>query len=320
MKSFLYIALSSLIIITFAACSDGGDLPAQDESIGGEGFVDVSEVSKDESEAKFNPEESARKMINSLNYTNTGKMSDDDGPAFVAYSKRGYNGASVVIDIKNSEIQAKLPDGRHVNGYMFLGMDVYEGGYWANCFDAGLCWSGGSGGWHIFYNVYETVNESTKNWYESSKKLPQNGKYKLTLALIEDESALLTVEGLTNGFKDSVKIEVKGAKQDGSNISMLFNTALDYPQNTKVDENGDPSEDWAVITLANSDKGLYLRNIHATDMKLYKKGIEEDWTDQKNSAVSIWPDKAVEGFDYAPTEVFLFDGTEYYINLDMNRE
>ena len=31
------------------------------------------------------------------------------------------------------------------------------------------------------------------------------------------------------------------------------------------------------------------------------------------------PDKMLE-FDYAPTEIGVFDGTEYYINLDMNRK
>ena len=30
--------------------------------------------------------------------------------------------------------------------------------------------------------------------------------------------------------------------------------------------------------------------------------------------------KAVDGFDYSPVEVYLFDGREYVINLDMNRK
>ena len=287
--------------------------------------LEISEITEESSmeeslDTSIDPTLSSTKTINSLNYKNNGKMGDTDGPAFAVYSNKGYNGASVIVDIANSEIQTKLPDGRFVNGYMFLGADVFSGDYWINCFDAGLCWSGVDGGWHIFYNVYETVNESTPSWYESGKKLPYNGKYKLTLRLIADESAMLTVEGLNNSFKDSVIVEIKGAKKDGANTAMLFNAALDYPPNTKVDKDGKPSEDWTVITLANSDKNLYFRNLHATDLKLFKSDVEEPWNDGKNSAIGLWPNKSIEGFDYTPTEVFLYDGTEYFINLDMNRK
>lgn len=281
----------------------------------------VSDNSSEEStEASIDPAVNAAKTISSLDYKNNGKMGDTDGPAFAVYSEKGYNGASVVVDLKNSEIQTKLSDGRFVNGYVFLGSDVFSGNYWINCFDAGLCWSGVNGGWHVFYNVYGTVNESTPSWYESSKILPKNGKYRLTLKLIADERAELVVEGIDNKFKDSVKIEIKGAKKNGSNTGMLFNVALDYPPDTKVDEKGSPCDDWTRITLANSDKGLYFRKLYATELTLFKFDAEEPWTDNKNSSLGLWPDKSIEGFDYSPTEVYLFDGTEYYVNLDMNRK
>lgn len=308
MKRILCIIFSFMITIVFSACTDGSEASS------------ATDDPTSQTEVSVDPTASSVKTITSLNYKNTGKMGDTDGPAFAVYSKIGYSGASVDLNLADMEIQTLLPDGRFVNGYMFLGADVYQDGSWINCFDAGLCWSGKSGGWHIFYNIYETVNADTSSWYESSKKLPKNGTYTLTLTLIEDQRALLTVKGNSNNFKDSVEIEIKGAEKDGSNTSFLFNTALDFPADTKVDINGEPSEDWPTVTLANSDKGICLRKLHATDLKLYKNEAWEDWTDAKNSAQSIWPDKAVFGFDYSPTEVFLYDGREYFINLDMNRK
>lgn len=306
MKRAICILLSLLMLTAFVSCNGQ---PADESS-----FEEQSE------EASADPTANSTKVITSLDYTNKGKMGDTDGPAFAVYSNVGYNGASVELDIANMEISTVLPDGRFVNGYCFLGTDIFEDDYWINCVDAGLCWSGKSGGWHLFYNIYETLNEETNSWYESSKKLPKNGKYRMTFTLTEDNYALLTVEGITNNFKDSVKVEVKGAKKDGSNTAFLFNAALDYPADTKVDRNGKPSEDWTEITLANSDQGLYLRKLLASDLNLYNNGNAEAWTENKTAATSIWPDKAVSGFNYAPVEVYLFDGTEYYINLDMNRE
>lgn len=322
MKKINAFLLTLILAFTFVGCESEEIQTVSSEVINESS--EASEIDKEESmeesiDISFDPTVNSVKAINSLNYKNNGKMGDIDGPAFAVYSNKGYNGASVIVDIANSEIQTKLPDGRFVNGYMFLGADVFSGGYWINCFDAGLCWSGVNGGWHIFYNIYETVNENTPSWYESSKKLPKNGRYKITLSIIANESARLTVEGLDNNFKDSVVIEVKGAKKDGSNTSMLFNVALDYPPNTKVDEKGSPCEDWTTITLANSDKGLYFRKLHATELTLFKSDVAEPWTDNKNSSIGLWPDKSISGFDYSPTEVYLYDGTEYYVNLDMNR-
>ena len=321
--SCVFLMLSFILLLVGCTSDESVSITSEqslEASVSGN-ISEASEKTEEEStEVSLDPTVNSTKKITSLDYKNNGKMGDNDGPAFAVYSQKGYNGASVVVDIANSEIKTKLPDGRFVNGYMFLGADVFNGSYWMNCFDAGLCWSGVDGGWHIFYNVYETVNESTPSWYESGKKLPKNGKYVITLKFIADERAQLTVEGVNNGFKDSVKIEIKGAKKDGSNTAMLFNVALDYPPNTKVDKDGNPSEDWAVITLANSDKGLYLKELHATDLKLFKNDVEEPWTDKKNSSLGLWPDKSVEGFDYSPAEVYLFDGTEYFINLDMNRK
>lgn len=313
MRRFLCLVIASLLL-TAAACASGGQSSS-----------DIAEESgrSDSSAESADIMKRASKVISSLNYTNSGKMGDTDGPAFAVYSKIGYRGAAVKMDIADMEIETLMSDGRFINGYAFLGIDVYGGEagseWWINCIDAGLCWSGEKGGWHVFYNIYEPLNESTSTWYESSKILPKNDVYAMSLVLTEDNYALLTVKGQRTGAKDTVKIEVKGAKKDGSNTSFLFNTALDYPPDTKVDREGNACEDWTEITLANTDKGLYLRSFHVSELMLFRGEEWDSWTDGKNQAVGIWPDKAVDGFDYSPVEVGIFDGTEYYINLDMNR-
>lgn len=313
MKKIVSICLLALLILGFSACDSG---KAQNNSSADDISGQQSEQSE---EVSIDYMEKAEKVISSLDYENTGKMGDVDGPAFAVYSNTGYSGASATLDLEGMEIKTLMDDGKFLNGYVFLGIDVYEGSWWQNCVDVGLCWSGTSGGWHIFYNMYEPVNQSTPTWYESSKKLPKNDTYVMTLKLIEDEKALLTIEAANSNFKDSVEVEVKGAKKDGSNTAFLFNVALDYPQNTKVDVNGNPSDNWKDITYGNTDKGVYLRSFRAYDLTLYQGETALDWTNDKNAAVSIWPDKK-EGFDYAPTQVGLFDGTEYFINLDMNRK
>ena len=260
-------------------------------------------------------------VISTLDYTNKGKMGDTDGPAFAVYSLLGYTGVSAQLDLAGMEINTVLPNGKFINGYAFFGIDVYNktGSWWQNCVDVGLCWSGKDGGWHIFYNMYEPLNEQTYPWYESDVILPKDDIYHMSLTLTEDNYAVLTVEGQTNGIKDEVRVEVKGALADGRNTSFLFNTALDYPPNTKVDRNGKRCEDFVEITLANTDQGLYLRSFHVQDLTLYKGDTAFLWTNDRSTSVSIWPDKSIAGFDYAPTVVETFDGTEYVIDLDMNR-
>ena len=312
MKRILSFVLALLTVLVFSSCTQTNITESSTEAL--------LESSSFESLIEKDFREDYTRIIKTLDYKNSGKMGDTDGPAFAVYSQIGYNGASIELDLGEAEINTVLPDGRYVNAYTFLGVDIYEGAYWQNCVDAGLCWSGTDGGWHLFYNIYETLNPTTSSWYESRKILPKNASYKLTFTITDDNYGRLTVQGITNGFKDSVKIELKGAKKDGSNTSFLFNTALDYPPDTKLDSSGNPSENWIEITLANSDKGLYFKGLHAENATLFQNGRELTWESSFNSAVSIWPDKAVKGFDYSPVEVYLFDGSEFYINLDMNRK
>ncbi len=310
MRKLLYLALALMIAFSFGACSDPVDTSTASSS------SSSSETSADQKEDFM---KNATATIKTLDYKNTGRMGDLDGPAFAVYSKIGYKGASVTMNVADMEISNVLEDGRHINGYAFLGVDVHDdSGEWINCVDAGLCWSGVNGGWHVFYNIFDPLDSEKPTWYESSVILPKDDIYTMTLELSSDNHAVLNVVG-EKGRRDRVRVDVKGAKKDGSNTAFLYNVALDYPPNTKLDRNGNPSEDWVEITLANTDKGMYLKSFHSYDLKLTKGEEEVAWTNDLNSAVSIWPDKKVKGFDYSPTEVILFDGTQYYINLDMNR-
>ena len=261
-----------------------------------------------------------KKVISSADYVNFGRMGDVDGPAFAVYSRVGYSGVSATLDLASMEINTVM-DRKFINGYAFFGIDVYAGtsSMWLNCVDVGLCWSGREGGWHVFYNIYDVLNKGTPTWYESSIILPKDDIYDMSLTIVEENYALFTIKGRTNGATDEVRVEVKGAEADGCNTALLFNAALDYPPNTKIGTDGKRSEDFVDITLANTDKGLYMRNIIVDDLTLYQGETAVEWTNDKNSAVSIWPDKTKKRFDYAPTSVEIFDGTKYIIHFDMNR-
>lgn len=303
MKRFISLALVLLLLLLTAACGQTGN-----------------ESSADPGEASVSPLDSAKKVLRTLEYENNGRMGDTDGPAFAVYSKVGFSGAEATLDIAETEVNTRLSGARYVNCYIFLGIDVYEGESWANCIDAGICRSGPNGAWHLFYNIYEPVEEDGETWYESSKALIKNDVYTLKLELIGDDLARLTVRGTKTSFKDSVEIGIKGALKDGSNTAMLLNAAIDYPPETMLDLNGNPSEDWAQITLANSDKGIYMRNLRASGLKLFKGDASSVWSDGDTDSIGIWPDSSVAGFDYSPTEVGIINSDEFYINFDMNRK
>ncbi len=314
MRKILCLILALMTALTVVAC--GSEAEDTESSMMPESSESVTEISKEESI----PME-VTKTITNLDYKNYGRMGDLDGPAFAVYSKQGYTGATVQVDIASSEVNGKMTDGKAVNGYAFLGIDIYDNqGEWFNCIDAGLCWAGADEGWHIFYNIFKTLNPSTPSWYESSIKLPYDDIYTMTFTTVEDNYAILTVRGQKHGAVDSVKVEVMGAKEDGSNTAFLFNAAMDFPPNTMVDRNGNYCDNnWVEVVLANTDKNAYLRKLRVFDMKLLQVDGKVEWTDDRNDAVSIWPDKSYGGMDYVCTKVDLYDGTEYYINFDMNR-
>lgn len=285
----------------------------------------VEEMSEMSTIENSTPEIKTPDMTN-LTYSNgSGKMSDTDGPAYVVYSKIGYNRASV--DIKVSEIElnnVRKSDGRFVNAYMFLGMDVFdENNNWVNCFDTGLCYSGVNGGWHIFYNLYATVSESTAHWYESDIILNSSHDYRLILDSSEQNGkATMTVFDLTtNKVADSVEMESAYTLKDGSNTSCLQNYALDYPDDVKFDTHGNRSEDdFVEITLYNTDEEIYMKNLTIMDAKISNNQSEFTWSQTQTQNRSMWPDQNV-AFDYEVVKVWKnsFDSS-FTLSLDMNRE
>ena len=301
MRKILCLLLAMMTIFSVVACESNPD----EES---------SQIKEDLRKMEIT------KTITTLDYKNYGRMGDLDGPAFAVYSKPGYHGCSVEVDIENSKINCAMTDGKIVNGYAFLGVDIYGVKGWENCVDAGLCWAGADAGWHIFYNIFETLNPETESWYESKKKLPYDDVYVMTFEIVENNYALLTVTGKKTGATDSVKVEVKGAQKSGINTAFLFNAAMDFPPDTIIDRKGNYCEnDWPEVVLANTDKNAYLKDLFVYDMKLFQNGKELKWEDDMNSSVALWPDMTYKKMDYAPTKVDLYDGSQYYIHFDMNR-
>ncbi|MBQ8911827.1 MAG: hypothetical protein IJY89_04585, partial [Clostridia bacterium] len=143
MKKFLCVCLAALCLC-LAAC--GGEEVSQAES--SVSSVESVEESSMESSEEVSVDvigelrDSATGKLDSLTYTNNGRMGDLDGTAFAIYSPIGYNGASGTIDLKNAQLRRVLPDGRFINAYAFFGVDVYSGEWWQNCVDVGFCRSG----------------------------------------------------------------------------------------------------------------------------------------------------------------------------------
>ena len=129
MKKIVSICLLALLLLGFSACDSG---EAQNNSSAPESSGEQSEQSE---EVSTDYMENASSVISSLDYENTGKMGDVDGPAFAVYSNTGFSGASATLNLEGMEIKTLMDDGKHLNGYVFLGIDVYEGAWWQNCVD-----------------------------------------------------------------------------------------------------------------------------------------------------------------------------------------
>lgn len=265
------------------------------------------------------------RMFVNTGYDNAGrKMSDNDGPAYVVYGARGIGKCSMEIDF--SKIQTnnvRRSDGKTVNGYMFLGADIFNGENWINCFDAGFCCSGNPYRWHLFYNIYDP-SESKTGWYESDITLEKDHVYKLELDTLRVNGyAFISVLDLTrNVYADIALFRVKGLDQTGKNTACLMNFALDYPPDTKFDRNGRPSEDFAEITLYNTDEGLYLKNINVRSARVWSNGRWHAWLPRYTDHRGVWPDISYKMFDYDCTRVTfgsrITDDT-FQVDLDLNR-
>lgn len=265
---------------------------------------------------------SGSESFTNLTYDNAGgKMGDNDGPAYCAYSKIGYNSAS--LDILLSELQMNVfreSDLLPLTAYIFLGMDVYDdNGAWINCFDAGLGYNTGKQKWVLFFNIYDAPPTQNK-WYMSGKYLDDTHDYRITLDTDKDPGwATLAVYDLTDGGReyDSVTFQTRGTKTDGSNTAFYQDYALDFPDNVKYNTSGKPvKNNWQEITLYNTDENVYMKNLKIVGAKLNG----EPWTAEKTQNRAVWPDCSMSKINYPVVRVShaSFD-TELQIDFDMNR-
>jgi len=260
-------------------------------------------------------------QMTNLTYNNQGKkMGDDDGPAYVTYSKTGYNHAT--IDVILSEIALntlRRTDKKNLNAYLFLGIDVYdENGCGTNCVDAGLAFTGENGAWHMFYNVLKPSRQQIK-WYESDTLLDASHDYRLILNSSEfDGRAKLQILDITNDLTvaDEIEFDITGSQKDGSNTAMLQNYALDYPENICCDRQGNSSGEWDEITLYNTDQNVFMRNIKIANATLN----HQPWTEEINSHMAMWPDNSISKIDY-PVVIIRSAAaySELLLDLEMNR-
>lgn len=265
------------------------------------------------------------KSKTNLGFKNSGRyQGDNDGPAYVIYSKIGYNKASFEFHMSQAKVNMRRKsDQRWTNSYIFLGIDVYdENQKFLNCIDAGFCYSGGVQNWHLFYNLLNTTQG--ESWYESSVVLDETHDYKLILDCSEkDGAARLIIVDITadNQIVDSAEFEVMYAKKDGSNLSMYQDFAIDFPEDIKRNRAGEYSQDdWEEITLYNTDEGIYLNNIVIHDAKLYSPDGEYSWSESRTNDHFMWPSTTFRKIDYACTKIrFQEKNNEMILDLDMNR-
>lgn len=311
-----------LICVLLTACTDvQNDVSSADPAVSGVGSA-VSDVTS----TVHKPHEfTGTESFNNLTMRNgEDRMGDGDGPAYCVYSNRGYNGASFDVELSQLELNlSRNDDAGHVNAYIFIGADVYhpEDNYWVNCADAGLCNMGD--GWHLFYNLYSVADpDKTLTWYESDKILPSDHDYRLTLDTSSyDGRATLIVYDLTEDKRtDRAGFQLRHAKSDGSNTAFLADFALDYPDDLKKDRSGNDSDDPTEITLYNTDRGIYMKNLRVSGAALLKDGESLDWTAERTQNRGIWPDADITAIDYACTSVRnAISNTEYIVDIDMNR-
>ena len=347
-KTIITCLLAALTIMTTACTKDDdgtyyaapqSDTASAIESVPAEITGEASdetpeEESKEESKMPVDKLEKAplpenATLITNLDYANAGKMGDNDGPAVCVYAPEGYNKATLDIRMSDIRINTKRKsDGKHLNGYIFIGIDVLSeaGGYWINCFDAGLCYDGTDGKWRLFHNIYENTDPDEARWYTSQKTLDDTHDYRIELdSSLEDGRCTINIYDLTDGGKlsDTRTFTVKGLKCDGSNTAYYQNYALDYPDNVIAEPDGTVGStygkaDWVRTTLYSTDENIFMQNINIDDARLYINGDGKQWDD---GFISLWPDASVSGVDYACTTVVRDkDFYSYRIDLDMNRD
>jgi hypothetical protein len=262
-----------------------------------------------------------------LCFKNSGKyVGDNDGPAYVVYSKIGYNKATYEFHMSKAKINMKRnSDGKWTNSYIFLGIDVYdENEEFLNCIDTGFCYAGGSEEWHLFYNLLHTSESDTFSWYESPISLNPDHDYKLELDCTEkDGYATIRIFDMNEDYKlvDTATFEVLYLKADGSNVSLYQDYAIDFPEDIKRDRTGENySEDWEEVVLYNTNEGIFLNNIVIKNATLYTPEGPCEWTEERNNDSFMWPSYEYKKIDYPCTRILEQNKfSDITLDLDMNR-
>jgi len=272
--------------------------------------------------------------ITNLNYRNPGKMGDDDGPAMVIYSNVGYNRAEMTVRVSGIDMNTvrlvehgRRPQYQALSAFLFLGVDVWSGEWWQNCFDAGLAWMGVDGGWRLFYNIFQPDVQDARSWWHSDIILPSDQDYLLVVDTSqEDAKARLSVYDMDGNELDSIVFFVRGMLADGSNTSYYMNFAVDYPGTLKFDRDytmfeGRHDADWAEITLANTDHNLFMRNVVVEGAYIYNDSNGRmRWSAAQTSHLSVWPDLDYPQIDYEVIRVMVYEPYYHFrIEIDMNR-
>lgn len=285
----------------------------------------ASHTSKSVSSSPASKQAKAQSNVwTNLTWKNNGdKVGDNDGPAYVVYSKKGYNKASQIIKVSQMKVNlVRKSDKKTLNGYAFIGMDIYNSKteQWTNCIDAGLGFIGDTGKCHACINRYSAPPDEP-NWWESSVNLDLSHDYKLLLdASQKDEQVTLSIFDVTAGGKkvDSKTFSLYYAKADGSNIAVYQDYAMDFPENVRYDTKKKLSTDWEQITLYNTDEGMYMKNIIGSDLHLYNASGDHLWTEDCTADRFMWPDKTNK-IPYVTTTVTqLKKDNETKIDLNMN--
>lgn len=277
------------------------------------------------------PQPQGTGSLDSRTYKSKTRIGDWGGPAYAVYSNKGYNRASIDVELSQVEINmTRRSDKKTLVGYIFLGMNIYHptDGYWVNCLDAGIGYDGATGEWTIFHFIYDVSVSGQNKWYKSHRALDPTHDYRLILDCSKSNGwVTLTAYDITDDrTADSIEFQARYALKDGSNVDFLQDYAIDMKDDLLRDAQGnvyntpETAEDisdagWKGIILYSTNENVYLRNIKITNATLN----DQPWTSGKTRLRGCSPDyqQADIGYDVVKVTQANFD-TCCRIDMDLN--
>ncbi len=278
------------------------------------------------------PQPQGTGSLDSRTYQSKTRIGDWGGPAYAVYSNKGYNRATIDVELSDVEINmTRRSDGKTLVGYIFLGMNIYHptDGYWVNCLDAGIGYDGATGEWTIFHFIYDVSAAGQNKWYKSHRALDPTHDYRLILDCSKSNGwTTLTAYDITEDrVADSIEFQARYALKDGSNVDFLQDYAIDMKDDLLRDAAGNvyntpetaddiSDEGWKGIILYSTNENVYLRNIKITNASLNN----QPWTADKTRLRGCSPDyrQADIGYDVVKVTQADFD-TACRIDMDLKR-